>query len=101
MGSEKKLKNVAEEYFTLLKEADKAIINSDVYKRLLNQNTVIWEIEDKIRRKEQKLEFDREFIDLARSVYKENDYRAEIKSEINCLTRSIFKEEKEYVDYRN
>ena len=62
-------------------------------------NNYIWEIEDKIRLKEAKQEFDLKFIELARSVYKENDKRASIKREINYYCNSEIIEEKSYEKY--
>ena len=59
-------------------------------------NSNLWDIEDKIRIKESKNEFDNEFINLARSVYKENDKRAFLKKEINLKYCSSFIEEKSY-----
>ena len=56
----------------------------------------MWEIEDKIRIKDSKNEFDQEFIDLAKSVYKENDKRATLKKEINLKYGSFLIEEKSY-----
>jgi hypothetical protein len=50
---------------------------------LQDVNQKLWHIEDDIRIKEKKNEFDAEFIELARSVYKNNDARFKIKSEIN------------------
>ena len=58
-----------------------------------------WEIEDNIRIKERNQKFDREFIQLARSVYKENDKRASIKKEINHKSNSELVEEKSYNNY--
>lgn len=55
-------------------------------------NETLWKIEDKIREKENKKEFDDEFINLARSVYINNDKRAEIKRKINEETNSVYKE---------
>ena len=46
-------------------------------------NRKLWDIEDNIRIKEKNNQFDIEFIELARSVYKNNDARFKIKSEIN------------------
>ena len=40
------------------------------------------------------------FIDLARSVYFQNDERARIKKEINLALGSSYVEEKSYADYR-
>jgi predicted nucleic acid-binding Zn-ribbon protein len=59
-------------------------------------NETLWSIEDKIRQKEQRQEFDDEFIQLARSVYINNDKRAEIKRKINEETCSTYKEIKLY-----
>lgn len=66
---------------------------------LIKVNSMLWEIEDKIREKEYKKEFDNEFIELARSVYKTNDIRASIKKDINILSNSNLVEEKSYVKY--
>ncbi|MFZ5656369.1 MAG: DUF6165 family protein [Pseudomonadota bacterium] len=63
-------------------------------------NERLWEIEDDIRVKEKRQEFDAEFIRLARAVYFENDERARIKKEINLALGSAYVEEKSYEDYR-
>jgi predicted nucleic acid-binding Zn-ribbon protein len=55
-------------------------------------NEKLWRIEDKLREKEKLKEFDKEFIELARSVYITNDKRAEIKRKINEETNSNYKE---------
>ena len=54
------------------------------------------DIEDKIREKERKLSFDKEFISIARSVYKNNDIRASIKYKINTTYNSLLCEIKDY-----
>lgn len=64
--------------------------------KLKKINETLWKIEDKIRDKEKKQEFDEEFIELARSVYINNDIRANIKKEINEICCSEFKEIKLY-----
>ena len=56
----------------------------------------MWNIEDQIRIKESKSEFDNDFIKLARSVYFENDKRASLKKEINIKYNSELIEEKSY-----
>ena len=97
----KKLKNVEKE-LELLKSIldDRNLeINIDVINRLKSINNSLWEIEDKIRIKEGKQEFDKDFINLARSVYKKNDIRASIKQEINYKYNSDLVEEKLYNDY--
>ena len=97
-----KLKNIRKEY-ELLKKPMEHIgisINSNEFRRLEEINLNLWEIEDKIRIKEAKKEFDDEFIQLARSVYFKNDKRADIKRQINLKYNSELLEEKEYVSYK-
>lgn len=62
-------------------------------------NEILWKIEDKIRQKEKNKEFDEEFIELARSVYINNDKRSEIKKQINERTNSEYREVKFYEKY--
>jgi len=59
-------------------------------------NESLWDIENMIREKERKKEFDEEFIELARSVYLTNDRRADIKKAINRKLGSGIVEEKSY-----
>lgn len=96
-----KLKNVDKE-LKLLKNIlqDKNLeINIDLINNLKEVNNNLWEIEDNIRIKESNQKFDKEFIQLARSVYKENDKRAFIKKEINQKYNSELVEEKSYNNY--
>jgi hypothetical protein len=67
--------------------------------RLLAVNKRLWDIEDRIRVKEKAQEFDNDFVQLARSVYFENDERAAVKREINLKLGSTLVEEKSYQDY--
>ena len=69
--------------------------------QLKSVNERLWVIEDDIRILEKAQRFDKEFIELARSVYFENDDRARIKKEINLALGSAYVEEKSYQDYRN
>lgn len=62
-------------------------------------NERLWEIEDDIRVKERRQEFDADFVRLARAVYFENDERARVKKEINLRLGSSYVEEKSYSDY--
>lgn len=73
---------------------------TDETARLLAVNQRLWNIEDDIRMKERAQAFDEGFIQLARSVYFENDERAAIKREINTKLGSTLVEEKSYQDYR-
>jgi len=63
-------------------------------------NERLWDIEDRIREKEAKQTFDREFIELARAVYISNDERAAIKKRVNVQLGSRLVEEKSYKPYR-
>ena len=68
-------------------------------KKLIKINKKLWDVEDKIRLLESKKDFNNKFIDLARSVYINNDKRSEIKKKINKLTGSNLVEEKSYKKY--
>ena len=74
-------------------------VESDV-NALLEVNERLWVIEDDIRDKERARSFDAGFIELARSVYIENDERAAIKKRINVALGSKIVEEKSYSAYR-
>jgi len=71
-----------------------------LYLQLAEVNGKLWDIEDWIRDCERENRFDKEFIELARSVYITNDKRSKLKKEINILTESILTEEKSYKDYK-
>ena len=64
--------------------------------QLREVNQKLWKIEDRLRVLEKEQRFDDEFVELARSVYKTNDRRSEIKRKINEETNSIYKEVKIY-----
>ncbi len=64
-------------------------------------NLNLWQVEDEIREKEYSQEFDEEFIRLARSVYRLNDDRANLKKKINETLFSELKEEKSYKNFRD
>ena len=66
------------------------------YLALAKINGKLWDIEDLIRDYEREKRFDKEFIELARSVYTTNDKRSEIKKIINITTNSGLVEEKSY-----
>jgi hypothetical protein len=76
---------------------DIAALRADL--RAVNER--LWAIEDDIRMKEAAQAFDAGFIQLARSVYFENDERARLKREINTALGSSLVEEKSYRDYRH
>lgn len=96
-----KLKNIRKEYDILKSSMEKSGIQveSDQFKELESINLILWDIEDRIRVKESRKEFDEDFIELARKVYFNNDKRSEIKREINIKYGSNLIEEKEYMKY--
>lgn len=67
--------------------------------KLTAVNEALWEIEDSIRQAEARKAFDEDFVQLARSVYINNDERARIKRDINLLSASALVEEKSYKPY--
>jgi predicted DNA-binding protein YlxM (UPF0122 family) len=73
-----------------------SIYTQDYMNQLREVNKKLWKIENKLRILEKEQKFDEEFIQLARSVYKNNDKRAEIKKKINEENCSIYREVKIY-----
>jgi 3-methyladenine DNA glycosylase/8-oxoguanine DNA glycosylase len=62
-------------------------------------NERLWDIEDNIRLQDKAQAFDDHFVELARSVYQQNDERARITTDINLALGSLYVEEKSYKDY--
>lgn len=93
-----KLVNVSIElqYLIKLRDAIQFDLPDKEIIKLKYVNTLLWYIEDKIRKKEKTKCFDYEFIKLARSVYKLNDERARLKRTINIIMKSSIVEEKTY-----
>ena len=71
----------------------------DLFKSLKNINLKLWNVEDKLRICEKNKEFGKEFIELAREVYFNNDKRSKIKSDINKALDSNIVEIKQYASY--
>ena len=74
-------------------------IDTTLIQRIKEVNQDLWQIEDDIRDQERQKNFGETFIQLARSVYQQNDQRAAIKKEINTTYGSAFVEEKSYQKY--
>ena len=70
-----------------------------LYNDLKAINLKLWDIEDGKRECERNKDFGEKFIELARSVYIENDNRAKIKNKINQLSGSNISEVKSYDKY--
>lgn len=90
----KKLEHVHREYDELSHFLTDDL--KDLYQELCEVNTVIWNVEDCLHKKEVKKSFDQEFVYLARAAYSTNDRRFEIKNKIN--EKSVLKEQKGYAD---
>jgi len=100
ISNEKKLEDIKKELESLNQTFREFIPNDSVIKnhmdQLKNINSKLWDIEDGKRELEKKQDFSEKFVELARSVYKFNDQRAKIKSEINKTLGSNIKEVKSY-----
>ena len=70
-----------------------------LFKEIKEVNLNLWNIEDKLRICEKNKDFGQTFIELARSVYLNNDKRSKIKSEINKILGSNIREIKQYANY--
>ncbi len=94
---------INKEYEILKKTQNSTIKLDDEIKDLFNSlkdvNLYLWDVEDKIRICEKNKDFEKEFIELARKVYVNNDKRAKIKSSINKILGSNIKEIKDYAKY--
>ena len=98
-----KLKNIRLEYDMLVVAMRQVGIevNDDIFRQLQEINLKLWDIENDLRSKEAKKQFDDEFIELARSVYINNDERAALKRKISIDFGSAIIEENEYSQYQN
>ena len=96
-------KEVLKEYKSLKKTQEENIQFNEEIKKLYNElkqkNSKLWEIEDKLRILEKEKKLDKDFIELARGVYFNNDDRSKIKLKINKLLKSNIREIKQYVEY--
>ena len=95
-----KLIEIEKELVTLNETKRKFILDDNkilkFQKDLRNINFKLWDIEDGKRSAEKNNEFGKNFIELARNVYKFNDERAKIKLAINNALGSNIKEVKSY-----
>ena len=90
--------------YKILKEIQNSSIKfDDKIKELFNSikviNIELWNVEDELRVCEKNKDFGKNFINLAREVYFNNDKRSKIKSEINKRLGSNIREVKQYVNY--
>ncbi len=90
--------------YKLLKNAQNSNVKitdkiSKLFKEIKEVNINLWNIEDKLRIFEKNKDYGKNFIELARNVYLNNDKRSIIKLEINKILGSNIKEIKQYVSY--
>ena len=99
-----KLKNIKTELEVLVDQSNKInlvnkeSLNNNVQK-LQAINEELWDIENIKREYEANKDFGESFIKVSRDVHFKNDIRASIKKEINLLSDSKIREEKEYSKY--
>ncbi len=95
-----KLDNVRHEAALLRDTVEKSMRFDEAVQALTGElrhiNERLWTVEDDLRACEKRRQFDADFVELARSVYRLNDERASIKRQINVLLGSSIVEEKSY-----
>ena len=100
ISDENKLKEIDKELSSLNHTMNKSILEKSkilTFKDQLREiNQKLWDIEDSKRMAEKNNDFGKEFIVLARNVYKLNDDRARIKLKINEILGSNIKEVKSH-----
>ena len=97
------LEEINKEYKVLKNAQNSNIEVTDKIRKLFKEikevNTYLWDIENKLRFCEKNKDFGKNFIELARGVYLNNDKRSKIKLEINKILGSNIREIKQYVNY--
>ena len=101
--NEEKLEYINKEFELLYNLSSSYLDNSEIetlYHQLVEINSKLWDIEDRLRVIETEKRFEGEFVDYARKVYFTNDERFRLKNEINKFTDSEIREVKDYVKYQ-
>jgi hypothetical protein len=101
--NEEKLEYINKEFELLYNLSSEYLNNPEIeslYHQLVETNSKLWDIEDKLRVIETEKRFEGEFVDYARKVYFTNDDRFRLKNEINKISNSEIREVKEYVKYQ-
>ena len=97
------LEEINKEYKILKNAQNSNIEFTNKVEQLFNEikkiNTNLWDIEDKLRICEKNKDFGKNFTELARGVYLNNDKRSKIKLELNKTLGSNIKEIKQYINY--
>jgi hypothetical protein len=100
INDDEKLKDVEKELSSLNATLKNSISDTLKIKELIDKlksiNLKLWDIENEKRLAEKNNDFGEKFIELSRSVYKNNDERAKIKLEINNILGSNIRETKSH-----
>ncbi len=90
---------IKKEYLYLFKQVKKLKLDPRLITDLVMVNKKLWELEERIRWLEGRNHFGAEFIEAARQIYTTNDQRFKLKSDINEMTKSKFREQKSLPKY--
>ena len=101
---DKSIQDEIKKEYKILKEIQNSSIKmedeiKDLFKSIKEINLKLWDIENKLRTCEKNKDFGKNFIELAREVYFNNDKRSKIKSKMNKVLGSYIREVKEYANY--
>ncbi len=102
ISNEEKLRDIRQELSFLVATLDSLNLPSEVLvlaTKLKGVNQSLWVVEDDLRGLEKAGVFDNVFVALARTVYRLNDKRFELKSQVNKLSGSHVVEQKSYEEY--
>jgi hypothetical protein len=103
IDEEKKLSYINNEFELLYNLSAEYLNNMEIenlYHELVDVNSTLWDVEDKLREYEKIQFFEDHFVNLARKVYITNDKRFELKNKINEISNSELREQKSYLDYK-
>lgn len=88
--------NIQTELNRLESQNPLAQTSDTLFEQLSDVNIRLWNLEDHIRAKSTKQEFDETYIELAEAIHKTNDKRCQLKRAINTKYGSEIVEEKIY-----
>lgn len=88
--------NIEKELNILKSNLDTSYFNDELYYQLQHINSKLWKLEDNIRQKSKKKEYDHHYISFAEDIHETNDLRASIKKRLNLKYNSNIIEEKIY-----
>ena len=95
------LNNITNELLLIEKDNKLSNTKDNLFTELFLVNRKLWDLEDNIRNKSSKREFDNEYIEYAEQIHIQNDIRYRLKRQINEKYNSTLKEEKLYKNINN